>query len=319
MTAMIRVVLCAHNGVRFIEAQLASIMEQSHPVDIVHAFDFASSDGTQALLERLAVRWPKLDVRLVDHAPGVTLSFSHAFAQIVPICGDDDIVFLSDQDDIWLPVKAERMIACVEQARRDGNDRVLAFHDVQVCDVALRPIRQSFYEGRPFRLPRDLDPERLLVANPIIGHTIVTTKSLLDLMLRCQRLSRYVMHDWAMVLLAAHTGQIVSQGDRLGLYRQHEANVLGAARRRSVGNYIRRAVRLSRSVNIQTAAFIEDLRCAARAAGVAPLPSPLPGSGPLAWRLGHTMARHGPTVWHRLFGLMQAQHLFLHDGDRTDR
>lgn len=307
---MIRVVLCAYNGARFIEEQLASIMAQTRAVDVVHVFDFASSDGTRPLLERLAARWPTLDVRLVDHAPGVTLSFLHAFTQVAPLCGDEDAIFLCDQDDVWLPEKAERMLACLERARREGDDRVLAFHDVQVCDAALRPIRQSFYEGRPFRLPRDLEPARLLVANPIIGHTVVVTRSLLELTLRCQRLSRYVMHDWALVLLAGFAGRIAYQPDRLGLYRQHDSNVLGAARRRSIGSYARRAARLARAINVQTATFVEDLRCAADATGMADAPVPLPGRGPLAWRLGVTMARRGPTPWHRLFGAMQIGQLF---------
>lgn len=310
MAAMIRVILCAHNGERFIEAQLASIMEQELPVDCVHVFDFASNDMTRPLLAKLALRWPKLDVRLVDHAPGVTLSFRHAFADILPLCGADDLVFLSDQDDVWLPQKTAKMATCLRQARRGDDDRILAFHDVALCDAKLQVIRSSFYEGRPFRLPRDLDPRRLMIASPVIGHTIVTTPSLLALMLQCQRLSHYVMHDWALVLLATHFGRVVYQPDRLGLYRQHDRNVLGAGRRRSVIDYARRALSLSRAINMQAATFLQDMRCVAEAPETMTLPSPLPGRGPLAWRLAVVMARNGPTIWHRAFALLQVRHLF---------
>lgn len=312
---MIRVVLCAHNGGRFIEAQLASIMEQELPVDCVHVFDFASTDDTRPLLARLAARWPKLDVHLVDDAPGVTMSFQRAFTDVLPLCGDRDVIFLSDQDDVWLPRKTAIMVSRVEEARCDSTDRLLAFHDVKLCDANLQVIRHSFYEGRPFRVPRDLDPRRLMIANPVIGHTIAITTPLVRTMLRCQRLHHYVMHDWALVLLATHVGRILYQPDQLGLYRQHDSNVLGAGRRRSIVSYLRRALWLSRSINVQAATFIEDVRCAAEEADMAEPTSPLPGAGPLAWRLGASMARHGHTIWHRMLALTQARYLFSTERD----
>lgn len=307
---MIRVVLCTHNGERFLEAQLASIVKQKLPVDRIHVFDFASTDGTRPLLAQLAARWPTLDVRLVDHAPGVTLSFRHALAEVHPLCGDRDIIFLSDQDDVWLSQKTTTMVARVESARCEGSDRILAFHDVTLCDANLGVLRPSFYEGRPFRVPRDLDPRRMLIANPVIGHTIAVTPQLIELMLRCQRLRHYVMHDWALVLLATQVGRIVYQPDQLGLYRQHDSNVLGAGRRRSPLGYIRRALVLSRAINVQASAFLEDVRCAADIAGLDPPSSLLAGQGPLAWRLGLIAARHGPTIWHRALALAQIRNLF---------
>lgn len=305
----IRVIICTHNGVRFLEAQLASIMDQDRPVDVVHVFDFGSSDGTRVLLAELASRWPVLDVRMVDHVPGVIQSFFHAFLEIVPQCGEDDIVFLSDQDDIWLPEKTQRMIARVLIARRSGSRRLLAFHDVVICDEALRPVRHGFYEEGPFRLPRDLGRKNLLIANPVIGHTIAVTKPILELALHCIRPSRYVMHDWALALLAAYAGEIVYLPEQLGLYRQHGANILGAGGRRSLIGYVCRAFELSRIVHIQAAAFVEDGRCAARLAGISDPYPVLPGRGPIAWRLGMTMARHGPSTWHRLMAMLQILHL----------
>lgn len=306
---MIRVVLCTHNGVQFVKAQLASIMNQEHPVDIVHLFDFASTDGTLELVDDLASRWPMLDVRRVDHAPGVTLSFFHAFAQLLPDCGDDDAIFLSDQDDVWLPQKTKIMLECLSAERTLGHDRILAFHDVQICDEVLHPFRQSFYEGRPFRLPRDLSRESLLIANPVIGHTIVLTKPLLALALSCLRPRFYVMHDWALVLLAAHAGTIAYVPQQLGMYRQHDANILGAARKRSLTYYIMRAFELSKCIRIQTLTFIEDFQHAVRNAKIIDPPSVLSGRGSLAWRLGAVMIRRGPTIWHKLIAVLMVQHL----------
>lgn len=315
---MIRVILCSHNGERFLEAQLTSIMEQSRPIDMVHLFDFASSDGTRALLDRLVSRWPKLSVQLVDSAPGVILSFFHAFKLIVPICGDDDVLFLSDQDDVWLSDKVERMVSHLTEARRGTGESVLAFHDVIICDEILQPLQQGFYEGKPFRLPRDLAPERLLVANPVIGNTVAVTRPLLDLAIRCVRPSNYVMHDWALVLLAAHAGRITYLPERLSLYRQHQANILGAGRRKSVLAYIRRALHLSLALHVQAKAFIEDYGCIDKSAHATHRAMVLPGRGPLAWRLGLVMAWRGHTIWHRLSALLQARYLLRRGAITTD-
>ncbi|MEP6784643.1 MAG: glycosyltransferase [Sphingomonadales bacterium] len=298
----IRVILCAHNGARFIEAQLASIMDQTRVVDAVHVFDFASSDGTREMLQALAKRWPTLDVQLVDHVPGVTLSFFHAFTAVLPECAEDDVIFLSDQDDVWRLHKVETVVACIASQRARGHDHVLAFHDVQICDEALNSLFESFYEGRPFQLPRDIAQERLLVANPVIGHTIAVTKPLLALAVHCLRPAHYVMHDWALVLLAAYAGQIVQAAGQLGQYRQHDSNILGVGRKRSIASMIGRAIRLSRSIGVQVAAFAEDIHCVSRDVKTAVV---LPGRGPVALRLGMVMAREGPTFGHRLMALLQ--------------
>jgi glycosyltransferase involved in cell wall biosynthesis len=48
------VVICTHNGERFVREQLESIDEQSLPVGEIHIFDWNSSDGTVATVRRWA-------------------------------------------------------------------------------------------------------------------------------------------------------------------------------------------------------------------------------------------------------------------------
>lgn len=297
---MIRVILCAHNGVQFLEAQLASIMEQQRPVDVVHLFDFASGDGTPDLARRLAARWPRLEVNEVDHAPGVTLSFFHAFRQIEPLCGQGDLIFLSDQDDVWLPQKVAAICARLEAERTDAGERLLLFHDVQICDDALRTIEPSYYRNRRYHAPHRIDRKLLLITNPVIGHTIALTKPLLSLAVASLRPRHYAMHDWALVLLAEYTGKLVYVDAALGLYRQHAGNVLGAASRRSLAEYIRRAGRLARLADEQVRAFEKDVATAASIAGLAQPGSLLPGRAPFGWRLAATFLLNGPSLGHRL-------------------
>ena len=48
----LHVLLCSHNGARFIAQQIASIRAQSRAVDVIHVFDHASQDGTREVLGR---------------------------------------------------------------------------------------------------------------------------------------------------------------------------------------------------------------------------------------------------------------------------
>jgi glycosyltransferase involved in cell wall biosynthesis len=122
-------------------------------------------------------------------------------------------------------------------------------------------------------------------------------KSLLTLALSNLRPKHYVMHDWALALLAAYTGRLIFVDECLSLYRQHGGNILGAGRKKSLFEYMVRANRLSTAVLEQVTAFEEDLdRAVNRRKRIGPL---VPGIGPLRWRLASVYLAKGPTLGHR--------------------
>lgn len=301
---MIRVVLCTHNGAKYLEAQLASIFAQRVPVDVVHLYDFASTDDTRVLATALSHKWPQIALEWVDHAPGPALSFFHALSDIACVCSDDDQIFLCDQDDVWLQEKVEVMLAAMADARSTGEERLLLFHDVMICDEQLAPLRKSHYLGRPFQLPRDLASERLHLANPVIGHTMLVSWPLVRLALEALRPDQYLMHDWALALLAVHFGRIVSVPQQLSLYRQHSSNVLGAGQSRSAAVYVRKAIAMVRDIPIQTLAFRDDTRDieGLRSSECSRLHES--GERRVTFELAKSMLRLGPTFGHRSIALL---------------
>jgi glycosyltransferase involved in cell wall biosynthesis len=301
---LIRVVLCTHNGAKFIKEQLASIFTQHVPVDVVHVYDFASTDETSDIVASLARKWSQISLKLVDHAPGPSLSFFYALADIAPQCGSDDQIFLCDQDDIWLPEKTVVMLEAMAAAASRGEERLLLFHDVTICNEQLRPIRSSHYIGRPFRIPRDLAPERLYLANPIIGHTMLLSWPLVRLALNTLSPRQYLMHDWAFALLAAQLGQIVPVSAQLSLYRQHTNNVLGAGRSRSLLAYMRKALALARGVPVQALAFHKDISALGTLQNANPAPFGHIGEQRISCAIAKSMLRLGPTFGHRLIAVL---------------
>jgi glycosyltransferase involved in cell wall biosynthesis len=129
------VAMAAYNGERFLPEQLDSILAQLQADDeLVVSYD-RSTDATREILDRYAARDPR--VRVIDNdRPGIVGNFNNAIAH----CGND-VVFISDQDDVWMPGKRERMLAALNESGAD-----LAIHDVVNIDEAGDVISRPFFE-----------------------------------------------------------------------------------------------------------------------------------------------------------------------------
>lgn len=258
----IHVLMCCHNGARFVAEQLTSILSQSQPVDVVHIFDFASVDDTVEVLRSTAAKYSHVVIHVheIQDAPGASLSFFRGFATLAEHVANNDCILLADQDDVWLPHKLATLRVPFEQlyALTSGG-RVAVFHDVYVVNEQLETLSDTFYTGNPYSVPRDLAPDRLLLCNPVIGHTLAISGALLKAVVTELTPAQYLMHDWATVLLVSRTGRIeFIPGAPLSLYRQHANNVLGAHRRRSLSEMLARTAHFSGLVVNQALGFAHD-------------------------------------------------------------
>ena len=258
----IHALMCCHNGGSYIGNQLESMFKQTLPLDFVHIFDFASSDNTVAEVERVSLlsQVPKIFITRMIDAPGASLSFFRAFEHLALIIEDGDCIFLCDQDDIWFTQKVASVVSIYEEANYNPVERHIAvFHDVEVVDSQLVRLRPTFYTGNPFSVPRDLAPDRLLLANPVIGHTMAVSGALIKAVVRYLSASNYLMHDWATILLASRIGKVIYIPLVLSLYRQHSTNVLGAYRQRPLSEMVIRTKKFSELVVRQAVSFSGSL------------------------------------------------------------
>jgi glycosyltransferase involved in cell wall biosynthesis len=255
----VHVLMCCHNGEAYVGQQLKSILDQEPPVDSIHIHDFGSKDETVLCVENMSAN-SRVPIHSTYHsdAPGASLSFFRALKMLSEELADEDIVFLSDQDDVWLPGKMASVLSALKESHTHGTTEFAIFHDVKVVDCDLNVVRPTYYTGNPFSVPRDLNPDRLLLANPVVGHTLAVSAPLIQRLVRMATPDKYLMHDWALVLFASRFGQLVFLPRALSLYRQHENNVLGAYGRRSYRDILRNVLRFSERVVKQALAFIED-------------------------------------------------------------
>lgn len=139
----ISIALATYNGAAFVREQLESFAGQARLPDELVVCDDGSSDATIAILEdfRSAARFP---VRI--HRNDATLGYVGNFERALSLCSGD-IIFLSDQDDVWFSDKIERVVAEFED-RPDAmvvlNDQVIAGPDLNPTGTTkLANIRRS--------------------------------------------------------------------------------------------------------------------------------------------------------------------------------
>lgn len=93
----ISVAVCTYNGELYIKEQIDSIIHQSIPVDEIIVCDDCSSDSTIAILKQCA---ECSDIPIHIHINPTNLGVSRNFERAMSLCSGD-IIFFSDQDDIW--------------------------------------------------------------------------------------------------------------------------------------------------------------------------------------------------------------------------
>lgn len=106
---MISVCLASHNGEMFIGQQIQSILCQLGPHDELVVSDDASSDHTLEIIKKLNDN----RIRVINHTVPLdvppqfypTLNFENALKE-----SRGEYIFLSDQDDVWLPNKVAIMM-----------------------------------------------------------------------------------------------------------------------------------------------------------------------------------------------------------------
>ncbi len=127
----ISVVMAAFNGARYISQQLQSFAQQELLPDEVVVSDDGSTDDTIAIVKAFAQTSP-FSIRLLQNSEnvGFAKNFERALSAAV-----GDIIFFSDQDDVWYPEK----IKCVLGVFLARPDIHLVINDQRITDSDLVP------------------------------------------------------------------------------------------------------------------------------------------------------------------------------------
>ena len=125
----VSIALTTFNGAPYLKEQLDSYLAQTRIADELVVCDDCSNDDTVPILTAFAEVAP-FPVRIFRNSHN--LGFIQNFEQVVSKCVGD-IVFLSDQDDVWHPEK----IARVEKIFEASSRVRLVVHDGDLADEHL--------------------------------------------------------------------------------------------------------------------------------------------------------------------------------------
>lgn len=229
----IHVLLCSHNGEKYISEQLYSIIEQSHKPDFIHIYDFSSTDNTVEILNGIKDKISNIiiNVNHLDFAHGAKDSFLFAISKLIsdPSFDNDSVVFLSDQDDVWLRDKIKNQLSdYIDYGLH--NEPFFNFHAVTVVDQKLKPMFENMADNFLGNYDKTNCGLRLFLGNYIVGHTMMINFACCNLLSRIQDTSKFLMHDWLIAIICSYFGEFRYLDSCYTLYRQHDSNVVGALR-----------------------------------------------------------------------------------------
>ena len=123
------IAMATYNGAKYLQEQLDSFLSQIRQPDELIVCDDGSSDATLDILERFRQSAP-FTVQI--HPNETRLGFTKNFEQALLKCSGD-LVFLSDQDDVWFASKVD----VVEKAFLSHPEKGLVVHDGKLVNEKL--------------------------------------------------------------------------------------------------------------------------------------------------------------------------------------
>lgn len=134
----ISVAMAVYNGAEYIEEQIYSITPQLGAFDeLIISYD-KSTDNTLEILNKLSKKDNRLKIYPNPYKTGVAKNFQNAIEHC-----NGDIIFYSDQDDVWMSDKIS-----IVMKEFDELKVAAVVHDAHLTDDKLNIIKKSTFKLR---------------------------------------------------------------------------------------------------------------------------------------------------------------------------
>ncbi|MBR1860474.1 MAG: glycosyltransferase [Lachnospiraceae bacterium] len=227
----VSVAMAAYNGEKFIEKQIASILSQLGKEDELVISCNPSKDSTWEIISRLSGSDQRIKPVLFEKK-GVLKNFENA----ISLCSGD-IIFLSDQDDIWVEGKVKRIVSLFDKYK-DVGGIVHGYRNIDERDLLL-PEQPAAKKTRRIRL------FEIIVKNPVQGSCLAFRREIVKYVLPLPE--KIPMHDSYIGLGICKYSRLIYIPDPFLLYRSHSETVT-TRRHKSVPEMVKDRIWLMRSV-----------------------------------------------------------------------
>ncbi len=200
------IAMATYNGEKFILEQLESFAKQTVLPNEVVIADDGSADNTLQLINAFKKTAPfAIRIYLNEKNLGYTQNFNKA----LQLC-TNDLIFLSDQDDVWFPNKIEYMVSLANLHQSKDvfmTNAMLVDKDLETTGLT------TLGQTKSLELA-----ERTLV----IGCCLAVRKTFLDMILPIPK--DFKGHDGWIAILADFLNLRVIDDEVLQFYRRHSNN-----------------------------------------------------------------------------------------------
>jgi glycosyltransferase involved in cell wall biosynthesis len=201
---MVSVCVATFNGEQFIEDQLLSILKQIDENDEVVISDDSSTDRTVGIIKKITDPRIRLFEGKLFRDPIQNFQFALEQAR-------GELIFLSDQDDIWLDEKYEEMKVLLQS-------HILVVSNSIIVDQHLKVINPSFFSV--FKSGRGI--LKNVIRSTYYGSCMAFRKQLLVNALPFPK-TKEIGHDLWLGLVGELTGSVFFYEKPLLLYRRHQS------------------------------------------------------------------------------------------------
>jgi len=202
----ISVCMATYNGEKYIKEQIQSILVQLSDQDELIISDDNSNDRSISVINEISDSRIKL---FFNNEKGYTSNFENALKQVT-----GDIVFISDQDDIWAPNKVS---VCLEELK--FSDLVVS--DCRLIDGTNEIISDSYFELRNVKKSSWGN----LIKFSYLGCCLAFRSEILKKALPFPSNRQLCTHDNWLFLVGSFLFKHKVLDDKLIYYRRHDGNV----------------------------------------------------------------------------------------------
>lgn len=224
------VIISTYNGAQYLEEQLLSIISQNPCPENIYIRDDGSNDETLILLNKVKDSVPCY----IEIIKGDNVGYIKSFEYLSKLT-TSEVVFFADQDDVWLPNKARKILESLSL-----NSFQAVFSNAYVTDENLNIERMLINQSINI-----ITISALLNRNFVTGATLAVKKEFL--FSNCLPFLSGVPHDFQIGCLASDLNCLHFLNEPLIFYRQHSNNQIGA----STSSFLARAINIFSKISTQ--------------------------------------------------------------------